>query len=86
MSKEIQERAKFNKIRYANCWEDPELLLEVFDSGKKILSIASAGDNSLSLRIFRKIDIKYIKKMNLCKLYFINNGANQKICNEIFGL
>ena len=31
MGKEIQERAKFNKIRYANCWEDPELLIEAFD-------------------------------------------------------
>ena len=30
MSKGIEERAKFDKIRYANCWEDPKLLLEVF--------------------------------------------------------
>lgn len=50
MGKEIQERAKFDKIRYANCWEDPELLLESFGSGKYI-SIASAGDNSLSLLV-----------------------------------
>ncbi len=49
MSKGIEERAKFDKIRYANCWEDPELLLEVFDNGGKFISIASAGDNSLSL-------------------------------------
>ena len=51
MSKGIEARAKFNKIRYANCWEDPELLLEGFDNGKKYISIGSAGDNSLSLLI-----------------------------------
>ena len=49
MSKGIEERAKFDKIRYANCWEDPELLIEVFEMGGKYISIASAGDNSLSL-------------------------------------
>ena len=49
MSKGIEERAKFDKIRYANCWEDPELLLEVFEDSGKFISIASAGDNSLSL-------------------------------------
>ena len=53
MSKGIEDRAKFDKIRYANCWEDPELLLESFDicSNSKCISIASAGDNSLSLLI-----------------------------------
>lgn len=51
MSEGIETRAKFDKIRYANCWEDPELLLECFDSGKKYISIASAGDNSLSLLV-----------------------------------
>lgn len=50
MSTGIETRAKFNKIRYANCWEDPELLLESFGGGKYI-SIASAGDNSLSLLV-----------------------------------
>ena len=51
MDKGIQNRAKFNKIRYANCWEDAELLLEGFDiqPNSKCISIASAGDNSLSL-------------------------------------
>lgn len=53
MGKEIQQRAKFDKIRYANCWEDPELLLEGFEitPDKKCISIASAGDNSLSLLV-----------------------------------
>jgi len=41
----------FSFVRYANCWEDPRLLIEALrpESGKRILSIASAGDNALSL-------------------------------------
>jgi S-adenosylmethionine-diacylglycerol 3-amino-3-carboxypropyl transferase len=47
----IQERADFGIIRYANCWEDAELLLAALEPalGKRILSIASAGDNALAL-------------------------------------
>lgn len=47
----IEERADFNYIRYANCWEDADILCTALDPlpGKHILSIASAGDNSLSL-------------------------------------
>lgn len=50
MSK-ITERANFDFIRYANCWEDPELLIEALHpiENESILSIASAGDNSFSL-------------------------------------
>ncbi len=42
---------KFDFIRYANCWEDADVLLEGLEpeSGKKIISVASAGDNSFSL-------------------------------------
>ena len=42
---------KKNIIRYANCWEDADLLLDAFDiqPGDKILSIGSAGDNSFAL-------------------------------------
>lgn len=38
-------------LRYASCWEDADLLLHALDcpKGADILSIASAGDNSLSL-------------------------------------
>lgn len=41
----------FNLIRYANCWEDAGILSEALDIRKngRILSIASAGDNSFSL-------------------------------------
>lgn len=45
------EQVDFNMIRYANCWEDAGILSEALDipKGGRILSIASAGDNSFSL-------------------------------------
>jgi S-adenosylmethionine-diacylglycerol 3-amino-3-carboxypropyl transferase len=51
MSKHIKDRADFGKIRYANCWEDADILCQALQpaEGKRFLSIASAGDNSFSL-------------------------------------
>ena len=51
MSTEAAERADFSFIRYAQCWEDADILLDALDVGEGdvCLSIASAGDNSLSL-------------------------------------
>jgi S-adenosylmethionine-diacylglycerol 3-amino-3-carboxypropyl transferase len=51
VSEVIQDRAAFDIIRYANCWEDTDVLLEglAVKKGGTYLSIASAGDNSLSL-------------------------------------
>lgn len=47
----IETRANFGFVRYANCWEDADILLRALQiKGRgNILSIASAGDNSLSL-------------------------------------
>src|SRR5690606_17574733 len=47
----LEQEVDFSIIRYANCWEDPEVLLQGLSpkEGSKILSIASAGDNSFSL-------------------------------------
>ena len=44
-------QADFSFVRYANCWEDSTLLIKALcpTRGKRLLSIASAGDNSLSL-------------------------------------
>jgi S-adenosylmethionine-diacylglycerol 3-amino-3-carboxypropyl transferase len=44
-------KADFSFVRYANCWEDADVLLKALScaSGGNFLSIASAGDNSLSL-------------------------------------
>lgn len=51
MTSEIESRADFSTIRYAQCWEDADILLEGLDvkPGAVCLSIASAGDNSLAL-------------------------------------
>jgi S-adenosylmethionine-diacylglycerol 3-amino-3-carboxypropyl transferase len=49
--KNIENRARFDIIRYASCWEDADVLIRALNvkEGGAYLSIASAGDNSLSL-------------------------------------
>ena len=49
--KEHLSKVNNEYIRYANCWEDADLLLDLLDvqCGDKVLSIGSAGDNSFSL-------------------------------------
>ncbi len=51
LSAAVASRVAFDRIRYANCWEDSALLVEALrpEPGRRILSIASAGDNSLHL-------------------------------------
>jgi S-adenosylmethionine-diacylglycerol 3-amino-3-carboxypropyl transferase len=51
MGSEIAAKADFSGIRYAQCWEDADILVEALDIGSSdvCLSIASAGDNSLAL-------------------------------------
>lgn len=50
MKSEIQHHADFTKVRYANCWEDADILIKGLDpAGRHCLSIGSAGDNSFSL-------------------------------------
>jgi S-adenosylmethionine-diacylglycerol 3-amino-3-carboxypropyl transferase len=47
----VSQRADFSKIRYAQCWENADILLEGLDiqPGETCLAIASAGDNSLAM-------------------------------------
>jgi len=49
----LPKRVRFNQdlIRYSQCWEDTDLVLDnlAVSGGDTILSIASAGDNTLSL-------------------------------------
>ncbi|HEX8616911.1 MAG TPA: DUF3419 family protein [Thermoanaerobaculia bacterium] len=47
----IEERAAFDIVRYANSWEDADLLCEALQParGKRMLAIASAGDNAFAL-------------------------------------
>ncbi len=50
MKSEIQHHADFTTVRYANCWEDADILVRALEpQGKHCLSIGSAGDNSFSL-------------------------------------
>jgi S-adenosylmethionine-diacylglycerol 3-amino-3-carboxypropyl transferase len=48
---EVADEADFSDIRYAQCWEDADVLLAGLDvrEGDVCLSVASAGDNTLSL-------------------------------------
>ncbi len=47
---EIQHRADFSAIRYAQCWEDSRVLAAgLKPAGRACLSIGSAGDNSFAL-------------------------------------
>jgi S-adenosylmethionine-diacylglycerol 3-amino-3-carboxypropyl transferase len=51
MRSEAASRADFSEIRYAQVWEDGDVLLEALDvgPGDVCVSIASAGDNALAL-------------------------------------
>src|SRR5438045_4333825 len=51
MGSEAATRADFSMVRYAQCWEDADILLEGLDvqPGDVCLSIASGGDNTLAL-------------------------------------
>jgi S-adenosylmethionine-diacylglycerol 3-amino-3-carboxypropyl transferase len=49
--KALRERVDFTRIRYAQCWEDADVLLRASNlaPGDSCLSVASAGDNTLAL-------------------------------------
>src|SRR5436305_1783008 len=51
MGSEVAAKADFSGVRYAQCWEDADILVEGLEvqPGDVCLSIASAGDNSLAL-------------------------------------
>ena len=51
MQSEAAAKASFSAIRYAQCWEDADILLQALDiqPGDTCLSIASAGDNTLAM-------------------------------------
>jgi len=51
MSSEIGKKADFSIIRYAQCWEDADILLEALAirPGHTCVAIASAGDNALAM-------------------------------------
>lgn len=51
MRSEPALRGNFPQVRYAQCWEDADILLEALNiqPGSTCLSIASAGDNTLAI-------------------------------------
>src|SRR5215210_879677 len=51
MPDRIEHRARFDLVRYANVWEDAEVLRAALapGPGRRVLSIASAGDNAFAL-------------------------------------
>jgi len=67
-----KKEVDFNFIRYANCWEDPEILLTGLStpSQARILSIGSAGDNSFSL-LSRDPSLVVAVDVNAVQLYLI---------------
>ena len=78
---------KFDLIRYANCWEDADILLQglVPKDNKKIISIGSAGDNSFSLltgnpEVVIAVDINQVQ-LNLIEL---KKAAFQTLSYEEF--
>jgi S-adenosylmethionine-diacylglycerol 3-amino-3-carboxypropyl transferase len=52
----------YDQIRYSNCWEDADLLLDKLDikEGHRVLSIGSAGDNSFSALVKNPAHIQVI--------------------------
>lgn len=47
----LETRVRLDLVRYSNCWEDVNVLIDALRPrpGKRILSIASAGDNTFAL-------------------------------------
>lgn len=63
-------KADFSFIRYSNCWEDTNILLEALDirKGETGISVASAGDNTLAMLI-KEPERIYAFDLNPTQLY-----------------
>lgn len=71
---EIASKASFEKIRYGQCWEDADVVLEAMNvqPGDVVLSICSAGDNTLA-----------ILAKNPAKVIAIDLSSAQLACLEL---
>jgi S-adenosylmethionine-diacylglycerol 3-amino-3-carboxypropyl transferase len=80
MRKSLTEKVSFDFIRYANCWEDADVLLKGLNlkPRSKILSIGSAGDNSFSL-LTTQPDLVVAVDVNKIQLYLIEL---KRVCIE----
>ena len=65
-SEQLTRKVSFDFIRYANCWEDADILIEALSGRehKQILSVGSAGDNSFSLLL---LDPKKVVAVDVSK-------------------
>src|SRR5690606_4507166 len=72
MKDELLKEVSFDLIRYANCWEDAEVLIKGLNpvEGSKLLSIGSAGDNSFSL-LLTEPELVVAIDINRVQLYLI---------------
>ncbi len=68
----LTDKVSFEMIRYANCWEDADVLLKGLnpEENKRFLSIASAGDNSFSLLISNP-EVVVAVDVNQIQLYLV---------------
>jgi S-adenosylmethionine-diacylglycerol 3-amino-3-carboxypropyl transferase len=74
MLSEVAAKSDFTLIRYAQCWEDADVLLQALQvqPGKTYLSIASAGDNALAMLARAP-----------CKVVALDISAAQLACLEL---
>jgi S-adenosylmethionine-diacylglycerol 3-amino-3-carboxypropyl transferase len=73
---DLKSKVDFSLIRYANCWEDPLILSEglAVRPGDKVLSIASAGDNSFFL-LMNEPELVVAADLNDTQLYLVELKA-----------
>src|SRR5215468_6793719 len=65
----IAARARFDIIRYAQVWEDAEVLVAALSGprGRSFLSVCSAGDNALALLLLdpRRVVVRDLAEAQL---------------------
>lgn len=74
VNSEIASKASFEKIRYGQCWEDADIVIEAMNlqPDDVVLSICSAGDNTLA-----------ILAKNPAKVIAIDLSSAQLACLEL---
>ncbi len=83
---EIQLHASFDTVRYANCWEDADILIEALDPKENVcVSIGSAGDNAFAL-LGAGASLVHVVEMNPAQLSCValRKAAYQKLSYSEF--
>ena len=62
MATEPEQRVRFDLIRYANCWEDADILCEALAPapGRRLLSIASGGGYTLEPGQSQEVVVRFV--------------------------